>query len=94
MHFCADELLAITMALPFIGGFVAVARARWRRWRKKEPLQLPPPDANELKYREPEHHPRCAINYWHPVRDIESPYPACTCKVCKADDDGTYRSLH
>lgn len=35
MHFCADELLALMMALPFLGSVVVWVRTRWRRWRKK-----------------------------------------------------------
>ncbi len=36
MHFCADELLALMMALPFLGGIIVSVRARWRRWRQNK----------------------------------------------------------
>jgi len=33
MHICGDEIMALAMALPFLGAAVAWVRARVRRWR-------------------------------------------------------------
>ena len=35
MHFCGDELIALTTALPFIGGLVAVFRRAHFHWFRR-----------------------------------------------------------
>lgn len=35
MHFCADELVAILAAVPFVGAGVAWARSKWKGLRAR-----------------------------------------------------------